>query len=344
MRHLALTLLMGTLLAQTDTKSEILLLADELQRALDSQDLAKAKELSQALTAKTRQARNEKLAAGGSEWVDRVLTWLPPDTEALAVAAQAFDLTLDGPDSQTALASARSFFFDPLDSVAGAGGFKHLRGLTVRRAVLAGRKFDDTAAPPRRTGMVPYQGCALLVFTQPVAQPLLPRPADENIMGHPVWTHRHGVVENLLTFLEPDLLLACNHRRFFEQVIIRRSSPTSPRALPDTLREWTLVNRQAPLWGLAHYAGPPSTLAAAAFGQDPEATGAVIEFGPLARVRLLAKRNPWHDDVTSPDFHGAARTQQPVAGLWELSVSPQSDAALVTAITLMAAIGFILII
>ncbi len=309
-----------------------------------SQHDVQAALFSQTGTARTVETRNGKLTASGSDWVDRVLTWLPSDTEALAVAAQAFDVTLDGSESQTALASARSFFFAHLESAAGARGFEHILGLTVRRAALAGRKFDDTAAPPRRTGMVPYQGCALLLFTQPLPLPPLRRPADENIMGHRVWTHRNGTVEDLLTLLEPDLLLACNHRRFFEEVVTRRSSPTSPRALPDTLREWTLVNRQAPLWGLAHYAGPPSTLAAAAFGQDPAATGAVIEFGPVARARLLAKHNPWQNDVTSPDFHGAAATHQPTAGLWELSVAPQSDAALVTVMTLMAAIGFIVVI
>jgi hypothetical protein len=48
------------------------------------------------------------------------------------------------------------------------------------------------------------------------------------------------------------MMLACNDRDFFTQMVARMAVRQTPRALPETLPEWEQVDRSAPLWAVRH--------------------------------------------------------------------------------------------
>jgi hypothetical protein len=178
-------------------------------------------------------------------------------------------------------------------------------------------------------------------------------------LGHLVWISKGSQNDfkdtdtYLLALPKPDLMLACNDRDSFTQIVSRMAAPQAPRALPADLPEWKQLDRSAPVWGIRHFrpdrANTDPTLPQNIFGtdgKDPEATGLTVEFGldsAGARGKILAKSNPWPELDKSPDSQGA-KSQKPADGVWEFSVANTPDSGFAGVFALMGFLGFVVLI
>jgi len=79
-------------------------------------------------------------------------------------------------------------------------------------------------------------------------------------MGHRVWISKGSQNDwpdtdtYFVSFLKPDLMLACNRREFFGEM--SRAwvwSRNLVQHLPASLPEWKQVDRSAPVWAICHY-------------------------------------------------------------------------------------------
>ena len=345
MRNLALMIfLAGILAAQPAARNELLRTTDELEAAMRIGNWPEANRLSRALNAMAKTARNAALARDGQELTDTILTWLPVDTETVVVARQPFTLrTQDDRSVPTALSHAQDYLMMLMSSAEGQKLYPALIGSTVRLAVLGARRFGEERMSSS-LGMIFYQGCATYSFADPLAESILPRPPDETILGHRVWTSKADSTTYLVSLLKPDQVLVCNHRDFFTETVTRMAAPAPPYALPANLPEWKQVDRTAPLWGISHYSRSSKFLSRLAPGlQEAGATGITVEFGlpsGATRARMLALDDPWKRISNSEDFRGAAQSKQVSSGVWELSVNGKPDAAFFAVFVLMGMLGF----
>lgn len=346
----------STVAAQSPVKADLLRLTNELDSAMQSGEWAKAAELSRALKAAAEDARNRSMATAGKEQADSLLAWLPADTETLVVAQQPFQIAMeDNTKSPSALAMAQLFLLGLMDAAEKGKLLKDLVGRTVRLAALAARRFGEEPehhqAGEQRggLGMIPYQGCGIYSFAEPLAQPILTRPPELTILGYHAWVSKGSQSDQpdrddyFVSMLKPDLMLVCNSRAFFQETVARVGQPPQRRALPADLPEWKLVDRSVPLWGITHYRNSMVVAILEPGRENLGAVGLTVEFGladDMAMARMIAKADPWKKIVTSPDFHGAAKSRETDGGIWELKIAGKPDAAGVALLVLMGELGF----
>jgi hypothetical protein len=343
---------------QPQVNSEsLLVLTDRLRAAMEAGDWKKAAELSSALKNATAEARGRALLGKNNEEIDRVLGWLPENTETIVVAQQPFILLEGDPNSVAdALTEARGYVLNLLGPANDAELVKALYGTTVRFAVLAARRFENHKADERGAiplGMIAYQGCAAYAFGTAVRDAAFTRLPDSTILNHEVWTLTGDEPDDkvLISFLKPDLILACNDKDFFSSVLSRINEPpkeTKFRRLP----EWSQVDHSASVWGLRHFIpearewDPTHPANAGVTGtSDAGAIGITLQVGlPRGKVsgRWLStsKTNYWDDLVSSPDFGNAASTRKIGEGVWELSANDESGPGTFAVFALMAMLGF----
>ncbi len=344
----------STLAAQAPTRADLLKLTDQLETAIDAGDWSKAAQLSRTLRAAVQEARNQSMAAAGNELADSILSWLPVDTETLVVAQEPFTIAAeDQTNIPSALSGAQAYVLGLLNAAEGESLFKALVGRTVRLAALGARRFGEESTgdrPPGQQstsrGTVSYQGCAVYAFAEPLPDPILARPPEESIMGNRAWISQGS--ENdaaadetyLVSLLKPDLMMACNNRDFFREMVSRMGSAQQTRALPPDLPEWKQLDRTAPLWGISHYSGNiiPSTA-----GSEFAATGVTVAFGlpfGAAQARIISKSDPWKELLDDSEFKDMATSHEISEGVWEVSVAGRAEAAPIAILVLMSALGF----
>jgi hypothetical protein len=331
----------------------LLVLTDRLRAAMEAGDWRKAAELSNTLKNATAEARDRALLGKNSEEIDRVLGWLPENAETNVVAQQPFILSKTDPNSvPDGLTEARGYVLGLLAEEQ----LKGLYGSTVRFGVLGARRFEMRKADERGAiplGMIAYQGCAVYAFGTAVQEAAFTRPPDTVILGHEVWTPTGEESDGkfLISFLKPDLILACNDKDFFSSVLSRiNESPkeTKFRRLP----EWSQVDHSAPVWGVRHFipeardSDPTHPAKDGVTGaSDPGAIGITLQVGlPVGKVsgRWLStsKKNYWDDLVGSPDFKNAASARKISEGVWELSANDESGPGTFAVFAFMAMLGF----
>jgi hypothetical protein len=351
------------LAAQTNAADDLLKLTDQLEAAIQANDWAKAAQLSRQLREAVHSARDQSMAAAGHDLADTILSWLPADTETLVVAQQPFAIVvLDRNDIPNALEWARSYVLGLLDAAEKEAVFKALNGRTVRLAALAARRFGEEepskatprAGEPAPLGMIPYQGCAVYAFADPVPDAIIARPPEDSIRGYRVWTSKGSQNDQpdantyFVSLLKPDLMMVCNNREFFREMISSVDSSPHRRALPAGLLEWKQVDRTSPLWAVSHYTeSSPAPAILSPEGDDPGATGIAVEFGLASgavKARIVSKTDPWKDLVKNPEFNGAARSREVERGVWELSVEGKPEAAAMAVFALMGLLGFVVLI
>jgi hypothetical protein len=357
-RQLVLLLVAAwTIAAQPASKADLLRLTDELNSAIQSGDWTTAVKLSRALKAAAEDARNRSLETTGKQDVDSFLAWFPADTETLVVAQQPFQIATEQRKVPTALDMAQSFVLGLLQAAEKGKLSTDLAGSTLRIAALGARRFFEEPENHHGTeqhgalGMIPYQGCAVYSFSAPVSSAIINRPPEDSIMGHRVWLSKGSQSDEpdrdnyYVSILQPDVMLVCNSRTFFQETVARLGVRSPQRALPADLPEWKLVDRSVPLWGITHYRKPESVAIVAPGRENLGAVGLVVEFGlndDVALGRMIAKADPWKELHSSPDFHGAATSTQSASGIWELKVSGKPDAAGFAVFVLMAELGFVI--
>jgi hypothetical protein len=302
----------------SNTKPELLRLTDELDGAIQSGDWNKAIALSHSLKDSTVEARNRSLAKGGVELVDQILQWLPPDTETLIVAQQPFKVPSEKPKTIEGVSvMAQGYALGLFGTIEKESIAKVLGGRTIRLAALGARKFANHTPDARGAlplGLIAYQGCAVYSFVEEVPESVFQRKADESVMGHPVWVSKgsQNDFQDTDTYFaglpKPDLMLTCNDRDFFTQMVSRMAVGQPARALPADLKEWQHLDRSAPVWAIRHFrsdrAGEDPTIAELLAGKGPEAVGLTVAFGidGGAKATMLAKSDPWGDLAKVPEF------------------------------------------
>lgn len=356
MRRAALLLLLAAslMVGQAPSSADLLRLTDQLDAAIKADDWLAAAKLSASLKSAVESTRDQSLASAGSDLADTILTWLPPDTETLLVAQQPF--TIEAQDETkipSTLSASRFYSLMLLDGAEKQEFFKALTGRTLKLAAVAARRFGETAdgEPGGGLGMIPYQGCGVYAFAEPLAESMLGRPPEDTILGHRVWTSRGSENDKpdsetfFTSLLKPDLALVCNSRDFFQELVARIGLPQQIRALPATLPEWKQVDRSARVWGISHYRNQLVMAMLVSGGDGVEATGITVEFGTAtggARARMLAKSDPWKMLAEVPEFHGAATSHEVSPGVWELVVEGKPDVAMFAAFALMGTLGFVI--
>ena len=344
---------------QPDPKPELLNLTDQIDSAIQAGDWNRAAALSRSLNYAADNARNRSMAKGSTELIDQILEWLPPDTETLVVAQQPFKvMSGDQQAAEGVAVMARGYVLFLLDAIEKESLIKVLAGRTIRVAAVGARKFgnhDPDAAGRAPLGLIKYEGCAVYSFAEEVPEAIFQRPADESIMGRAVWISKgsQNDFKDTDTYLaalpKPDLMLVCNNRDFFTQMISRMAVAQPPRALPTDLKAWQFVDRSAPVWAIRHFrrdrAADDPTFEMIG-GKDSQATGLAAEFGMHggAKGTMISKSDPWAGYVKLPDFEGAATSRTLGDGVWELAVTNNLEGAAMAVFVLMAYLGFVVLI
>jgi hypothetical protein len=206
--------------------------------------------------------------------VDRVLSWLPADTETVIVARGPFPMPPERKDDDADDENNRNHLISGEEVVQrvrllamGTALFpkdvseKLLVGQEVALAVDASRHFRP---PPGLGGML-FEGAEITVFTQDISArfdqfrkgPENLAATRETIEGRDVevFTER-GEEDNwtiFVTLAKPDTLVFSTNRDYLREVLARVDGAKGRRALPEELPEWKYVNLSSACWGLRHY-------------------------------------------------------------------------------------------
>lgn len=302
-------------------------LLDQLEPVIRAANWQQAAELTLKLRAAVLAAGERATSKQTAAWNERLLAWLPNGVEAVTGSGVSFAIS----DSTGALAK---FQLLPLLAIASAENgewTKQLQGATVIAAMTAIRKAPEPTSARPALGIQPFTGCGIYVFAQAVPNSKLPsRPAEDSVLGLPVWTWQRKVEDRVadssyIALPAPDTIVACNDRSFLQDLLLRATAGTPPQrvALPDSLPQWKHVDKTAPVWGTSVYSGP----AVAEASLTGDATGATVELrASTAKIRLFASANPWTDLTSVPPLKDAARVTEIAPGVWELSVEGDSTA------------------
>lgn len=247
----------------------------------------------------------------GSIDFNRVVSWLPPDTETLLVANGPFWMSnfRTGEDVSrnnhvTTEELAKGFEGLTLGLLNAKNGIleKHLEGEKVLFAMEAARHFR----PPKGLGEMPFEGCVLAIFKGDLDERREAFMKDaasvalriQEIEGQKVAVFEEPSEQDILTtfvtFPQPGVVLVATDGQFLRQVLsrMRDEKEQGGRALPDTLPEWKYVNKQAQFWGLRHYdrkqanEDPTSPLRRpGAANPDDEAIGLTYACDPSAALK-----------------------------------------------------------
>lgn len=237
-----------------------------------------------------------------SEDVQRILSWLPADTETVFVANGPFSFPdLEPPDQPSPFTSASAeelkvdFEAEPLALVGFRNGVlaKRLIDQKVQIALEGSRHYRV----PSGLGEMLYEGCSIVIFDRDVSDrtaaflkdSLASDHPPEKIEGQSVTVFQEQLESDtwtiLLAFPKPDTVLACSSRDYLREVLARmrggEGSPGAHRdvALPDSLPEWKYVDARSRFWAIRHFdksqaAGDPTSPFATAKSPDGAGAGA----------------------------------------------------------------------
>jgi len=253
----------------------------------------------------------------GSVGLQEVLSWLPVDTETIAVGREPFVLRhiQAGPDEDenspiTDQELAESFETLPLSLF----GFKdglllpRLKGKQILLAIEGARHFRPTSG----FGRMPYEGCAIAVFADDFNDDMDSFVKEnrksvlrvERIEGQSSAVFREKLENDTWTlfvaFPNKRTLVVATNRDYFKEVLSRLQGKKGNRALPNDLPEWKFVDTELRFWGLRHFdksqanMDPTSPFGAHMIANvpDQEAIGLTFAFdqgkGRVARITYLS--------------------------------------------------------
>ena len=272
-----------------------------------------------------------------------VLWWLPTDTESVVAARGPFPFPIgSSPPSEkedekftakVTLSQIRSTLeMLPFEIVDDANLVGTLKGTVVEFALQGTRHFR---APSSGSEVTSYEGCSIVVFQKGVEESesrLRKVPGWENaegvlITGTRVFTAQdrsEGSTESFFVALPlPNVLLVANNREYLREVLDRMKRHRAPRALPEELPEWRLLDRAARIWGLRHYdptqakEDPTSPLGgdSAYVQSDPKAIGALFALDSNNERRLVMEsltRDEANARAAAAKGHAIAEPQEGV--------------------------------
>jgi len=198
--------------------------------------------------------------------LEKVLSWFPTDTETLQVANGPLWMSNfvvgqhDYKNHEVKTEELEKQFEGLTLGLFGAAkGIleKHLEGQKVLFALEGSRHFRA----PAGLGELPFEGCAVAIFQKDLEdrQDAFMKEAVriEKIEGQKVAVFEEPEEQDtwtfFITFPEKGVVLVSTNRQFLQQMLSRMHGMEGQRALPNTLHEWTYVNKKAQFWGLRHY-------------------------------------------------------------------------------------------
>lgn len=239
------------------------------------------------------------------------LGWLPENSETLVVANGPFAFADQKKSREGLIHSARCCLPLLVTNEMRKGKLgEQLAGREVLLAVEAGRRF----IAPKELGVMPFEGCEIIVFATKerdflagIVADLFEEAKDTHFFGKT----RVAVFEEewqddkwSLFVAQPsaDVLLVATAKSFLEEVLSRMNGTGGERAFAVDFAEWKHIDRTAALWGIRHYrkefadTDPTSPLASGeAPGNvpDPQAIGLAFHIYDndtvSSRVRYLTK-------------------------------------------------------
>jgi hypothetical protein len=281
------------------------------------------------------------------EW-ERLLSWLPDDTETLIVSQEPFEIQKAKGDEES-LRDVSPFdvirFLPvmPLDSIQDGLLTNELSGLKVVCAVEGSRHFTR----PGEFGMMPYQGCHILEFAAGSDEKLqkaikrLQNKAKEtiDIGGHKVAVFVEQREQDKWSYFVcrplSGILLIATDREYLRVTLDCIERKAEKRALAGDLAEWKHVDTKATIWAIRHYrkeyaqTDPTSPFNKDSSDADASATGFVFWFTPGKDKELHARylsgeknlektvKQSWHDG--SEELHCRFKTVEP--GVIEITSS-----------------------
>jgi hypothetical protein len=197
--------------------------------------------------------------------VEEILGWLPADTQTVTVLNGPVEVSLPR-EVEPAAEEGPAHVIDWMLRFAllgpmGEAHRRHLLGLPVTLAVEGSRRFRA----PRRLGLMPYEGCHVVLFQNalgPVGDALLASLASEGarettIEGHRVMEREEQWEDDrwriLVAHPRPRVLLIATHEGYLREVLGRMDRTGLAQALPPSLPEWGYLDTGARLWAVRHY-------------------------------------------------------------------------------------------
>lgn len=200
--------------------------------------------------------------------VERLVKWLPEDTETLVVARS---MTLGPPRwEQMAGWSVYANFLLANDIDVAGASFAPLRGRDVSLAVQGARNFDVVT----KFGGLRGEHCTVFILSTPLeaggrdlTEHLRRHAASVRSMGgRDVFTFPSAILRqhefkplpwegSYFVVLDPKTVLHATSGRYLAEVLARVTKPAPGRALADSLPEWKHVDLTAPAWVLRYF--PP---------------------------------------------------------------------------------------
>lgn len=252
---------------------------------------------------KGRSAAQKTLVSG--EEIQRVLSWLPADTETVIGANGPFvlpDTTAEVNETENGKSSDQEIEEEFRGIPLGLFSYKkdifakHFKGEKVLLGIEGSRQFRY----PSGLGEGPYQGCAIAIFVNDITDRTDSFMNDattaairmERIEGQKVAVFQEELETDTWTtfiaFPKPNVAVAASDRDYLVEVLARINGKTGPRALPESLAEWKHVNIQDQFWGVRHYSKKdtqldptsPFRLGGLPGFADQKAIGLTFDFDP----------------------------------------------------------------
>src|SRR6266542_5938341 len=208
-------------------------------------------------------------AIGASVDLEQLMSWLPADTETITVARGPFVVASTTPgenDTQDRAISDKDLFQNfeelPLALLQLKNGLlaKRLEGKRINLAIEGAAHFR----PPAGLGEMPYEGCAIAVFSDDIHTEIASFAKDsrsalkgERIENQDVSVFQEKLEQDTWTtfvaFPSDHVILVATDRNYLAEVLARLQGKNGQRALPNDLPEWRYVRTDARFWGLRHY-------------------------------------------------------------------------------------------
>lgn len=267
-----------------------------------------------------------------------LMRWFPADTETLVVDQAPYKVEMkDDADSDSTAAMFHGYTWFVVGGMEDERYSQWLDGRNVRLAMLGARRFQD-APFQGGLGVVGFEGCSIHVFAEPLDwERSLPEPSERS-HGLPLWksldrfmvlkgTRLKARVIHYLSFIDAKTMIACNNREFLLEMLGRRNSKPTDRALPDMLPEWKHVDRTAPQWAIRR--------------SGTGGAGTTLQVtGPKGMVRArwltTSLQDPWFDFHDHP----SPRTRRVSGAAWEASSPVSSEKGIEFLIVVMGLLGF----
>ncbi|MGC2661236.1 MAG: hypothetical protein WA324_25060 [Bryobacteraceae bacterium] len=262
------------LFGQDATPNDLDRLRQQLRDAIGGGRLAEASEIAVKLDDGVQRQYRTWLARDSNQRVNRVMSWLPIETEALFVLQ--YPVVIEAQESGEALRSgpAQSYAIERLRALNNGDIYRRLQDRTIQLTVAAIRTVKNGSGESRIVpALMPDEDVTYFYFfTESLGGDLLGEPNITTNLGD-VWqgTARVDAGEppapnqreraqredqNWLALPQPNLLVLCSRRETLTKLLqsIRGGvTDIARQAFPESMPVWAQVDKKSAFWGLRRY-------------------------------------------------------------------------------------------